>query len=78
MIQALFTMPFINRDGGDLPVIKAGFKYFRAISIPLALFVLRVWAVGMLLPWRRWWSGVKRGRKRADVEDGSRDRMKGE
>jgi len=40
MIQALFVMPFINRDGGDLLVIKAGFKYYRAVAIPLALFVL--------------------------------------
>jgi hypothetical protein len=40
MIQAFFAMPFINRDGGDLPVIKAGFKYYRTIAIPLALFLL--------------------------------------
>jgi hypothetical protein len=36
----LYPLAFINRDGGDLPVIKAGFKYYRAIAIPLALFVL--------------------------------------
>jgi len=74
MIQALFAMPFFNWEGGDLPVLKDGFKYYWAVAIPLTLLVLCVWVGSMLLPWRRWMGKKQRG----DVEANGGDRMKGE
>ena len=46
-------MPFFNWDGGDVPVIKNGFRYYWAIAIPLTVLVLLVWVMGVLVPWRR-------------------------
>ncbi len=62
-------MPLFDWDGGDVPVIKSGFKFYWAIAIPLTLLVLLVWAAGMLVPWRRLVgrSNGRRGRK-GDVE----------
>ena len=42
-------------DNG-LPVANAGFKYYWAVTIPLTLVVLVLWAVAMLLPWEKWLS----------------------
>jgi hypothetical protein len=67
-------MPFFNWDGGDLPVLKDGFKYYWAVAIPLTLLVLCVWVGSMLLPWRRC-MGKKQG---LDVEANDGERMKGE
>jgi hypothetical protein len=66
--QALFAMPFFNWDGGDLPIVKDGFKYYWAIAIPLTLLVLLIWAASMLLPWRRWLSEIKCRYEKDDVE----------
>jgi hypothetical protein len=74
MIQALYAMPFFNWDGGDLPVLKDGFKYYWAVAIPLTLLVLCVWVGSMLLPWRRWMCK----KQRRDVEANGEERMKGE
>jgi hypothetical protein len=46
-------MPLFDWEGGDVPIIKSGFKFYWAIAIPLTLLVLLIWAAGMLVPWRR-------------------------
>jgi hypothetical protein len=45
-------MPLFNWDNNDLPITKVGFKYYWAIAIPLTLFVLAVWALAMVVPWK--------------------------
>jgi len=71
-------MPLFNWDGGDLPVIKNGFKYYWAIAIPLTVLVLLIWAAAMLLPWKRWIPGIRRRNERGDIEAADWGRMKDE
>jgi hypothetical protein len=52
--QAVFAMPFFNWDSDGSPVVKAGFKYYWAVAIPLTVLVLVVWAAAVVLPWRKW------------------------
>jgi hypothetical protein len=47
-------MPVFNWDGDGAPVIKSGFKYYWAVTIPLTILVLTAWALGMALPWKKW------------------------
>jgi hypothetical protein len=69
-------MPVFNWDGGNIPIIKDGFKYYWAIAIPLTLFVLLMWAASMLLPWRRWLSGVLSQNEKGDIETATGERKK--
>jgi hypothetical protein len=71
-------MPLFNWDGGDLPVIKKGFKYYWAIAIPLTVLVLLIWLAAMLLPWTRWIAGIRRQIKKDDLEAGNMERFKDE
>jgi ABC-type microcin C transport system permease subunit YejB len=71
-------MPLFNWDGGDIPVIKKGFKYYWAIAIPLTVLVLLIWAAAMLLPWTRWIAGIRRQMKKDDLEAGNMERYKDE
>ena len=41
-------------DGDGAPAIKSGFKYYWAVTIPLTILVLTLWALGMFLPWKEW------------------------
>jgi hypothetical protein len=47
-------MPVFNWDKADAPFFKPQFKYYWAIVIPLTFIVLVLWALAMLLPWRKW------------------------
>jgi Mg2+ and Co2+ transporter CorA len=58
-LAAIFAMPLYNWDDNTLPVIKDGFKYYWAITIPLTVLVLVLWALAMLLPWALWLSYVR-------------------
>ena len=59
-------MPLFNWDNHDLPITKEGFKYYWAIAIPLTLFVLAVWALPMIVPWKEL---MIRCRMRAKIRD---------
>jgi hypothetical protein len=52
--QAIFAMPIFEWDANGAPVMKNGFRYYWAVTIPLTLLVLASWAMAMLLPWRKW------------------------
>ncbi len=41
-----------NWDGDGAPVIKSGFKYYWAVTIPVTLLVLTIWALAMFVPWK--------------------------
>lgn len=49
-------MPVFNWDGDGAPVIKPGFRYYWAVTIPLTILVLTIWAMGMFLPWKKWFA----------------------
>ena len=49
-------MPFFNWDDDGAPVIKSGFKYYWAVTMPLTILVLTTWALGMALPWKKWFA----------------------
>lgn len=67
-LQAIFAMPVFNWDGNGSPVIKTGFKYYWAVTAPLTLFVLVLWALAMLLPWKSWVAKVQE-KEKADEQD---------
>ena len=52
--QTVFAMPVFNWDGNGAPVLKPGFKYYWAVTIPVTVVVLTLWALAMALPWKRW------------------------
>jgi ABC-type microcin C transport system permease subunit YejB len=47
-------MPVFNWDADGTPVVRRGFKYYWAITLPLTILVLATWAVATLLPWKEW------------------------
>ena len=49
-------MQVFDWDGEGAPVIKNGFKYYWAVTIPLTILVLTIWALGMFLPWNNWFA----------------------
>ncbi|PMD28482.1 hypothetical protein NA56DRAFT_15504 [Hyaloscypha hepaticicola] len=53
-VAAIFAMPVFNWDGDAMPVIKRGFGYYWAVTVPLTILVLISWGMAMLLPWRVW------------------------
>jgi hypothetical protein len=57
----MFAMPVFNWDSGGAPVVKVGFGYYWAVTIPLTLVVLLSWAFVMLAPWRKWLLKLKWG-----------------
>jgi hypothetical protein len=66
--QAIFAMPVFEWGANGAPVMKNGFRYYWAVTIPLTLLVLASWALAMLLPWKRWLA--KTGLSKAsDVQD---------
>jgi hypothetical protein len=58
-VAAIFAMPVFEWDG-NTPIIKLRFKYYWAVTVPLTLFVLLLWALAMLLPWKSWLSKLKK------------------
>ena len=53
-----------NWDGDGAPAIKSGFKYYWAVTIPVTVLVLTIWALAMFLPWKEWF-GKGSGRLKA-------------
>jgi len=51
-----------------MPVIKKGFSYYLAVTVPLTILVLVSWGVAMLVPWRKWISRLN-GRSRTREHD---------
>jgi len=51
-------MPVIDWEAEGMPVVKKGFKYYWAVTAPLTLLVLASWGLAMLLPWKKWISGL--------------------
>jgi hypothetical protein len=49
-------MPVFDWDGVGAPAIKSGFKYYWAVAIPLTILVLTIWALGVSLPWKKWFA----------------------
>jgi hypothetical protein len=47
-------MPVFNWDSEGAPVVKAGFKYYWIVAVPLTFLVLLLWVLAILLPWRKW------------------------
>jgi len=71
-------LPLFNWDEGNFPVVKKGFKYYWAIAIPLTILVLVIWAVAVLLPWKRWRAQFLCKTDRSDVEAANGERLKDE
>jgi hypothetical protein len=63
-------MPVFNWDVNGVPLIGPGFKYYWAVTIPLTVLVLKTWALGMFLPWRRWFAGTLHGSKASEAKCG--------
>jgi ABC-type microcin C transport system permease subunit YejB len=59
-------MPVYDWDANGVPVIKKGFKYYWAVTIPLTAVVLLSWGVVTLLPWRAWVARISKSGKRND------------
>jgi len=72
-------MPLFNWDGGELPVISRGFKYYWVIAIPLTILVLLIWIFVTLVPWASWIQRSKgKMEKKGDVEAMGGERFKDE
>jgi hypothetical protein len=50
--QAIFAMPVFNWDETGTAIVKPGFKYYWAVSVPLTAIVLLSWAIAILSPWK--------------------------
>jgi hypothetical protein len=68
--QAIFAMPVFEWDANGAPVMKNGFRYYWAVTIPLTLLVLASWALTMLLPWKKWLAktGISKPSDGRDIE----------
>jgi hypothetical protein len=66
--QAIFAMPVYDWDGNGVPIVKSGFKYYWAVTIPLTAVVLLSWGLAMLLPWRAWVARISKAEKREEAE----------
>jgi hypothetical protein len=42
-------MPVYNWDVNGAPMVKPGFKYYWAVTIPLTILVLMLWALAMTI-----------------------------
>jgi len=51
-------MPVFDWDADNMPVIKNGFKYYLAVTLPLTILVLASWVAAMLFPWKKWISSL--------------------
>jgi len=73
LLQAIFAMPVFEWDVNGAPVMKNGFRYYWAVTMPLTLLVLACWALAVLLPWRRWLAkiGLSKASDGQDIEVGS-------
>ena len=40
-------MPVFNWDGNDVPILKPGFGYYMAVTLPLTCIVLIIWGLSM-------------------------------
>ncbi|CZR70210.1 uncharacterized protein PAC_20111, partial [Phialocephala subalpina] len=67
-IAAIFSMPVFNWDKADGPFFKPHFKYYWAIVIPLTFIVLVLWALAVLLPWRKWMLNLRGKSESLDTE----------
>jgi hypothetical protein len=47
-------MPTFNWDGDGAPIIKSGFRYYWAVTVPVTILVLLVWTLARLLPKKLW------------------------
>jgi hypothetical protein len=66
--KAIFAMPVYDWDGNGVPIVKSGFKYYWAVTIPLTAVVLLSWGLAMLLPWRAWVARISKSEKREESE----------
>jgi hypothetical protein len=66
--QAIFAMPVFNWDGEGMPVVRKGFGYYWAVTLPLTVLVLGSWGLAVLLPWRSWMSRPNKAAKRDGIE----------
>jgi hypothetical protein len=55
-LQSLFSAPIFNWSDKGLPIANAAFKYYWAITMPLTLLVVVLWATAMLFPWNKLFS----------------------
>lgn len=53
-LAAIFALPFFDWDSDGSPAVKAEFKYYWAITLPLTFLVLILWTLATILPWRKW------------------------
>lgn len=60
-VAAIFAMPVFDWDATGTAIVKPGFKYFWAVSVPLTALVLLSWAIVTLFPWQ---SGIANIRER--------------
>ncbi|CZR68946.1 uncharacterized protein PAC_18847 [Phialocephala subalpina] len=56
-LAAIFAMPFFNWGVDGESVVKSEFRIYWAFAIPLTVMVVLIWAVAVMLPWKRWLSG---------------------
>jgi hypothetical protein len=40
-------MPVFNWDDNDVPILKSGFGYYMAVTLPLTFIVLLIWRLSM-------------------------------
>lgn len=52
-------MPVFDWDEDAMPIVKKGFGYYWAVTVPLTMLVLISWGTTTLLPWRVWISRFK-------------------
>jgi hypothetical protein len=63
-------MPVFNWDETGTAIVKPGFKYYWAVSVPLTALVLLSWAITILLPWQ---SGIAKIRERLQMTKYKKD-----
>jgi hypothetical protein len=73
--KAIFAMPVYDWDGNGVPIVKSGFKYYWAVTIPLTAVVLLSWGLALLLLWRAWVARISKSEKREEDEEYEMRRM---
>jgi hypothetical protein len=61
-------MPVFDWDERGVPIVKPGFKYYLAVTLPMTFLVLLTWPSAMFLPWKKWIGGHQKREKDA-MED---------
>jgi len=52
--QTVFTMPVFDADLN----LRTGFGHYWAVTIPLTLLVLSMWAITGVIPWKQLFSSA--------------------